>query len=259
MDGYRFATIPIPIGLRCQHQPLHYEQMFCSIEACGRHIYSRDMCEMHYRLWLRRSAPEKLLREPGRKTCMVHSCKKKVDARGLCHGHYERLMRGSDLTDADPLVRRKQEPICSVDQCGRPTSATGLCKTHLTRLQKYGDVRADQPIKHRKGEGFLTHGYRSVPVPRELRHLTNGETPYPEHRLVMAMALGRPLAKDESVHHRNGIRTDNRIENLELWSRWQPSGGRVEDKIGWARQVLARYESTSSEDRSMDPSTPDRI
>lgn len=90
-----------------------------------------------------------------------------------------------------------------------------------------------------KGSGGFRSGYKVLTMdhPNSTKH---GKIM--EHVLVMSNHLGRPLCKGETVHHINGIRHDNRIENLELWSSKHPSGQRVEDKLKWCKEFLCQYD-----------------
>lgn len=96
-----------------------------------------------------------------------------------------------------------------------------------------------ETVRVSKENGYMVGLRRDDPMLAMAR--TGGYVP--QHRLVMARHLGRPLARDEFVHHRNGIRSDNRIENLELCTRSHPDGQRVEDVLKWAREFVARYDS----------------
>ena len=172
--------------------------------------------------------------------CSVPGCTRTAQERGWCHGHYQRWRRNGDLRPDRPLGRRT-EGECVVAGCDRSIYARGLCRPHYHRLITTGDAQADKPLRPPTGDRHVHHGYWVVTVPPDLRHLSHGETCYLEHRFVMAQLLGRPLFDDESVHHRNGDRLDNRPENLELWSRWQPRGQRTADKVAFALELLARY------------------
>ena len=68
------------------------------------------------------------------------------------------------------------------------------------------------------GKTTRNDGYILVSIPfNHPLSVMRGKTGYVlEHRLVMAKNIGRPLGKYETVHHINGDRTDNRIENLQL-------------------------------------------
>lgn len=177
--------------------------------------------------------------------CSFEGCDREVavEASGLCRGHYMQWYRGRELsplgttkTGRPPGIRTKLglTPVCTIEGCARPTKGRGLCAKHYEQSLRRPDF---EQVKHRRpaGRGEDRNGYIVILDPdrpgKKIR----------EHRLVMARHIGRRLLPHETVHHKNGVRDDNRIENLELWSKSQPSGQRWQDKLAWAREIVALY------------------
>lgn len=93
-----------------------------------------------------------------------------------------------------------------------------------------GHYKGAKASNWKGGRHTLKNGYVQVWQPDHPSR-ANTEKPYVlEHRLVMEKVLGRYLLPKEKVHHKNGIRDDNRPENLELWASAHPPGQRVHEQ-----------------------------
>lgn len=164
--------------------------------------------------------------------CKVAGCDRRIVSHELCSLHWARFRKHGST---DPWRGRGGAPnYCSVVGCDRKiaNSEHMLCWMHWGRLRRRGTT--DPPPPRPRNPYTDASGY--------VREFIDGHRQGQlQHRLVMQRHLGRPLRPGESVHHKNGIKTDNRIQNLELWASYQPSGQRVEDLVAFAKEILALY------------------
>jgi len=175
----------------------------CKVAECENHTVARTLCAKHYQRLKARGSTDDYPPRPGPKGCEIPGCVKFIQARGLCAAHYQRRRLGKDM----------EPPL------GRGANTT-------------------DPDDWTTWPSFRV---RSGYTMRCVTFAGDRVTMF-EHRLVMGDMLGRDLLPEENVHHINGVRDDNSPRNLELWSKSQPPGQRVSDKVAWAKEMLNLYE-----------------
>lgn len=166
----------------------------------------------------------------GKNSCSVDGCERKFRCSGYCGLHYERVRKwGNPDMSHNPTTTRHR----CID-CSKPINKVS---TRCTKCNGISRRLTDGGARWTNSAGYVLLGGRWGHPNADKNGIIS------EHKLVMAEMLGRPLVKGENVHHKNGVRDDNRPENLELWVVAQPRGQRPEDLVAWAYEILERYAS----------------
>lgn len=217
----------------------------CRVAGCERKAVTRGVCHAHYTRGLAGKKGAELekaieVRLPRPEHCERDGCVRPVHRNSrLCSMHRARKERG---TNADAPKRKSPSQCQHVSKdgqkCNRGGRITkGLCSRHYQRLLR----GTDPDVKVRwngKPRPLYAERYKDGYV--EI-NLLNGRWAK-KHRFIMSQALGRELHPFEIVHHKNGTRDDNRLENLELMVVNQhATGQRVQDSITWAKEVIDLY------------------
>ncbi len=211
----------------------------CSFDGCENYGSYGGLCWSHHQQ-RKRGEVLRPIRSAGLPTgvpCGVEDCVRLATDKGLCKAHRKQVLRGKI-----PLPLRGDWAECTFPDCHRAVASWGLCQAHARQRIRGIELKPVHVPTYRytRPDGYVELVKRDHPNVRSGGRVL-------EHVFVMSEHLGRPLHRHESVHHLNGVRDDNRIENLELWSSSHPKGQRIVDKVAWARAFLAEYEGLTIE------------
>lgn len=190
---------------------------------------SRAMCGAHYQQF-KREHPN--YSESIERICSV--CKKELgDGRrlSLCEWH--------------AILAKTNYQMCDEDSCLHPAAGSDSKQQRQSPKARLCLSHYSEKYEHGSYEWFvncLPNRYAPRPSGYVWLYFIGG-LKMAEHRFVVAQRMRRLLLPHETVHHKNGIRHDNRPENLEYWPTSHGKGQRAEDMLEHHKQRVRELEA----------------
>ena len=227
-----------------------YKGVLCKVEDCKASAFCKGFCSAHYQKYRFNRIDEdgketdksewKSFFNPNRttlgrspNTCSLEGCdRERADKEtGFCAYHIRRVKLG--IIDKQGQILREEyrrrrygpDDLCLVEGCDRQARSNNFCIYHAGRFtaglidEKGIALRKPSIGKPRqKVARWKSHGYIKIRVSKDHPFCDKDGMVF-EHRRVMELAIGQYLNPWEIVHHKNGVKDDNRLENLELMDK----------------------------------------
>lgn len=147
-----------------------------------------------------------------KRVCSVEGCDRPHEAKGYCNAHYLQYWKYGEIKRAE-VKERKNHTGCLVEGCPDNHYCRGYCVRHYNQTLKHGEIKfKNRVLSPRKGE-MRNMGY--IYLLRKDHPCADKDGYVKRANIVWEENTGQTVWPPAIIHHKNGIKNDDRFENLE--------------------------------------------